>query len=54
MATNEKDLTMEELYLHTFGTAPAKADEELSLEQPPAYRIVDSFTTYGAYEDPIQ
>lgn len=29
------------------------AQENQSLEQPSRYQIVQTFTTYGAYEDPI-
>lgn len=29
------------------------ADETYSLEQPSIYEVVETVTTYGAYEDPV-
>jgi len=34
-------------------TNKAIEEENYSLEQPPAYKIVQSVTTYGAYEEPV-
>lgn len=46
--------SIEEQYLQYF--VPRQnygADDTYSLEQPGIYEVVETVTTYGAYEDPV-
>lgn len=46
---------LERLYLHTIGSPIAQPprQDNSSLRQPSAFKIINSVTTYGAYENPI-
>lgn len=49
-------LTLEQQYEKIVSAYPATnypSDDNQSLIQPSAYQLVQTFVTYGAYEDPV-
>jgi len=48
-----EEMPIEKEYRNFFQENKAPINENQSLEQPSPYPIIQSFTTYGAYEEPI-